>query len=244
MKGKKNMRIRNTICLIFTALAVSIILSMSSIAAKAPLYTKNNVLVGANFNDGAGSSDMTLIIRLTGDGKIYVDEGSKVKYIHDPDNQNIKPGWTKIEYDDSSWKDGLSGVGFSDNDDNTQTPAGLISIWTRYYFDAPNASSIKELLFLVDYDDQYIAWLNGVEIARSGGAPGKAGEEPAWNISAGGVPNRGSLELVAGKPNEARWKNAAIEKKVVDFEFKGSSAFTVEPAGKLAATWGRIKSYE
>jgi hypothetical protein len=219
--------------------ALILILSSTIVSfAQAPLYSKENVLVGANFNDGPGSSDMTLIMRLSGDHEIYVDEGSEVKYIHNPDNEKIE-GWTEIEFDDSKWEDGISGVGFSDGDDNTVTPVGLISIWTRYYFDAPNASKVKELVLLADHDDQYIAWLNGMKIAASSGAPG--GDPPAWNASQGGVPNHGSSELAAGKPNKARWNHGGLHKTTVDFEFAGNSAFAVKIKNKLAVTWGNLK---
>jgi len=224
-------------------IAVLIVASfaMPTHAQKAKLYTKDNVLVGVNFNDGPGSSDMTLIMQVSGDGKVFVDEGSPVKYIHNPDNEKVV-GWTEAKFDDKKWKDGISGVGFSDNDDNTVTPAGLISIWTRYYFDASTASAVKELILLADYDDQYIAWLNGVEIGRSPGAPGKAGDIPAWNISQGGAPNHGSSELPAGKPNKSRWANAAVQKTVVDFEFGGASPLAVEAKDKLTTTWGSLKT--
>ncbi len=206
--------------------------------AQAPLYTKDNVLVGFNFNDGPGSSDMTLIMRLFGADEIYVDEGHEVKYVHDPDNQDIGDEWIEIEFDDSDWADGTSGVGFSDGDDNTTVPGGRISIWTRYYFDAKDASKIKELTLFADYDDQAMAWLNGEKIFASPGAP--AGDPPAWNASQGGVPNHGSTEMAAGQPNEARW-NAAAGKVNVDFKFAGQSAIAVKSGGKLAATWGKIK---
>lgn len=217
--------------------------SAAAIAQTPKLYTRDNVLAGANFNDGTGSSDMTLIIQLSGDGKVYVDEGYSVKYLFNPDNQNTQ-GWTKVDFDDKSWKDGLSGVGFSDNDDNTTTPAALLSIWTRYRFDAPNASSVKEINVLVDYDDAYIIWLNGVEIARSASVTAKGlkvGDEPAWDFSQGGITNRGSCEMAAGKPNAARWNCGSIERKNVTVEFGGAGAFPVEPAGKLAITWSEVK---
>jgi len=220
--------------------AVLVFIITASLAfAQAPLYKKDNVLAGANFNDGPGSSDMTLIMRLMGDDEIYVDEGHEVKYIHDPDNQEVGNDWIEIQFDDSGWKDGISGVGFSDGDDNTTTPAALISIWTRYYFDAPNADKIKELVLLADYDDQYIAWLNGVQIAFSAGAP--RGNPPAWNATQGGCTNRGSAEMAAGRPNEARWRSGVIEKTIVDFEFAGNSAMAVEPRNKLAITWGSLR---
>ena len=223
---------------------IILLCSIPTFAATPKLYSKGNVLVGANFNDGSSSTDMTLIMQLSSGGKIYVDEGYPVKYIYDPDNQGIT-GWTKIDFNDKDWKDGTSGVGFSDPDDNTVTPAGLISIWTRYRFDASNASSVKELTLLVDYDDAYIAWLNGVEIGRSSSVTAKGlkvGDEPAWDFSSGGITNRASCELAAGKPNPNRWTCGAIETAVFKADFGGASAMPVEPVGKLAVTWGEVKS--
>jgi hypothetical protein len=207
--------------------------------AGAPIYTKDNILAGANFNDGPGSSDMTLIMRLMGDDEIYVDEGSEVKYIHSPDNADVDDSWIEVKFDDSDWADGISGVGFSDGDDNTTTPGGLISIWTRYHFDAPNASKIKELILLADYDDGYVAWLNGVPIAFGGGAP--PGNPPAWDATQGGTSNNGASELPAGEPNEARWKHSDIQRTVVRFRYGGTSALGVDARSKLPITWGNIK---
>ena len=203
-------------CFLLLLAAMLIMVSLNSFAEQAPLYKTNNVLVGANFNDGAGSSDMTLVMRLAGDKTIYVDEGDDVKYITDPDNEGVE-GWTEIDFDDSDWSDGMSSVGFSDGDDNTTVPAGRISIWTRYYFDAPDAAKTKSLTLMSDYDDQFIAWLNGVQIAASINAP--RGDPPAWNATAGGVNNHGSTEMPAGNPNEARWKNGSIQTDKIDFKF-------------------------
>jgi len=207
-------------------------------ATLAPLYTAGNVLAGANFNDGPGSSDMTLIMRLMGDGVIYVDEGSPVKYIHDPDNADVGAGWIQTEFDDSGWADGVSGVGFADGDDNTETPSGVMSIWTRYYFDAPNAATISDLTLLADFDDSYIAWLNGVVIAYNSGAP--AGDPPAWNVAEGGVSGSGASELPAGQPNEARWSDGSIEETIVQFQLADGPA-AVSPKSKLTTTWGNLK---
>ena len=227
----------------FLTIASILIFISSAFAQTAKIYQKNNILVGANFNDGTGSSDMTLIMQLSGDDKVYVDEGHPVKYIFNPNNEGIN-GWTKTDFNDKSWEDGFSGVGFSDNDDNTTTPAALLSIWTRYKFDAPNAGNIKGLQLLVDYNDAYIAWLNGVEIARSASVTAKGlkvGDEPAWDLSSGGITNRGSCELAAGKPNNARWKCGSIEKVTVKFDYGGITAIAVESKGKLTTTWGNIR---
>lgn len=220
-------------------LALLITANLSS--DEVPLYRVDNVLVGANFNDGAGSTDMTLIMRLSGDDEIYLDEGHDVRYICDPDNQDEKEGWTEIVFDDDHWEEGTSGVGFADGDDNTTVPAGRISIWTRYYFDAPNAAKIKDLILLADYDDQAIAWINGVKAFASGDAPDCDDDPPAWNASAGGVTNHTATELAAGQPNENRWARATVDETQIEFRFAGHSAIAVEARSKLAVTWGNLK---
>ncbi len=224
--------------LVFSLLGILLLTSTMCFADTASLYGSGNVLVGANYNDDPGSSDMTLIVRLSGDGEVYVDEGHDVKYVTNEDNIDGITGWTQPNFNDSGWTDGISGVGFADGDDNTVTPSGLFTIWTRYHFDAPNADSIGELELLVDYDDQAIVWLNGVKIFAPTDAPD--GDPPAWNATeAGTKDNNGSTELPAGTPNPTRWADAGVDTVIVDFAFAGGTA--IEPNSKLTITWGGLK---
>lgn len=225
----------------YYSLIIMLFCSTLTFAETPKLYSKGNVLAAFNFNDASSSSDMTLALRLSGDETIYIDEGASVKYIYDPDNSSVPNDWIQTNFNDKDWKDGFSSVGFADNDDNTTTPVSLISIFTRYKFDAPNADKIKELVLLADYDDAYVAWLNGVRIASSPGAP--AGDPPPWDATkvAGTVTNHESSDLAAGKPNAARWNNALIQKTVVSFKYGGNSANPVNQSGKLTSTWGNIK---
>lgn len=230
---------RNSIARLIVVILSAILVSQSRAVT---VFAKGNVLVGANYNDGAGSSDMTLIIKLESGGKIYVDEGAKVRYITNDANKDAKAGWSKIDYDDSKWLEGVSGVGFSDNDDNTVTAAGLITIWTRYSFDIPDAASIKELVLFTDYDDHCGVWLNGERVYASN-ALTPADGEPAWNVSAGGAPpNHESSDQAAGKPNKARWDHAAVVKTALTAKYGGANALAVDASGKLAAKWGTLKT--
>ncbi len=100
---------------LWVGLCVSVVVS-SAHAATYSIYRQDNVLVGANFNDGPGSSDMTLIMRIDSDEADdvgWVDEGFDVKFITNPDNEDIDEGWTQLVYDDSDWEDGVAGVGCS-----------------------------------------------------------------------------------------------------------------------------------
>jgi len=212
-----------------------------SFAENAKLMSGENVLACVNFNDGVTSSDMTLIIQLEADGKILVNEGANVKYLY----ASASPGddWMKPSFNDSSWTDGVSGVGFADNDDNTTVPEKVNPvIYTRYRFNVGDATAVTKLVFRADYDDAYVAYLNGVEIARStsmdpGGS--KPGEVPPWDysIAGGKLANHESTDLAAGKPNPAR---VYQDEFTIAFDAVGGTA--VKSAGKLATTWGDIKA--
>lgn len=83
--------------------------------------------------------------------------------------------WTTVGFDDSSWSTGPGGFGYGDGDDNTTLSAG-ISVYLRKTFTVTDIAAIEDLRFFMDYDDGFVAHLNGVEFARSstlsnGGTP-------------------------------------------------------------------------
>ena len=73
--------------------------------------------------------------------------------------------WNTLEFDDASWSEGVSGIGYGDDDDGTEIDA-CISVYVRYIFTVPNIEAIEALLLDMDFDDAFVAYLNGVEIAR------------------------------------------------------------------------------
>jgi len=74
--------------------------------------------------------------------------------------------WNQPGYDDNAWNSGPGGFGYGDNDDNTVI-APTASILLRREFEIADAGNLTHLLFHADYDDGFIAYLNGVEIMRS-----------------------------------------------------------------------------
>lgn len=81
--------------------------------------------------------------------------------------------WMTVEFDDVEWETGISGFGYSDGDDNTGVPA-TPSIYMRHAFELSDTSFIEAMIFDMDYDDGFAAYLNGVEIARENlGDPGE-----------------------------------------------------------------------
>lgn len=82
------------------------------------------------------------------------------------------PAWKLEGFDDSGWNTGPGGIGYGDGDDNTIIPS-TISLYMRRTFTITDLSKIGGALFEMDYDDGFIAYLNGVEIARANlGVPG------------------------------------------------------------------------
>jgi hypothetical protein len=152
------------------------------------LISGKNLLAIGVYQDSLGSSDSTLIVKLVADGEILVDKGSPVKYIEpkkDIPSEKNPIGWAMPGFDDSHWKEGVFGVGYGDNDDNTivGSQATTLSIYTRAYFNVRDASKIKTLTLNIDYDDSVLVWLNGVEIARS--LPTELPETPHWDDQCG-----------------------------------------------------------
>ena len=92
-----------------------------------------------------------------------VNENTFFKYFlgtQEPDSNWIS------DINDSTWLIGLNGIGFGDNDDSTII-ANTSSLYLRHSFHIINKEDIVKLLLHADYDDSFVAYLNGIEIARS-----------------------------------------------------------------------------
>ena len=76
------------------------------------------------------------------------------------------PSWNLLYFDDSNWAQGMSGFGYGDDDDATLVPENTISIYLRKTFDIIDIDAIDKIRLDIDYDDGFVAYLNGQEIAR------------------------------------------------------------------------------
>lgn len=92
-------------------------------------------------------------------------------------------GWQLPSFDDSAWKVGRGGIGYGDDDDSTVVPV-VKAIYLRTTFDVVHKDSIFQLLLDIDYDDAFVAYLNGKEVARSSNIDG---EFPFFDAILGGV---------------------------------------------------------
>lgn len=86
--------------------------------------------------------------------------------------------WTELDYDDSHWPVGPSGFGYGDGDDATvfdDMQDNYPTVFVRKIFTIPDTNTVSSLTLVIDYDDGFVAYLNGVEVASrnfAGGIPG------------------------------------------------------------------------
>ena len=73
--------------------------------------------------------------------------------------------WTVLNFDDSSWLEGNSGIGYGDNDDQTVI-SPTVALFMRKTFEIQDVSLISRGVLDIDYDDGFVAYINGVEVAR------------------------------------------------------------------------------
>jgi hypothetical protein len=79
--------------------------------------------------------------------------------------------WNGIVYTpDATWKAGPTGIGFGDGDDATilQMQNLYTTVYMRDEFSLAWPGSATGMQFTVDYDDGFVAYLNGQEVARRG----------------------------------------------------------------------------
>ena len=127
--------------------------------------------------------------------RTLINQGDIFKY--DIPNTEPNPNWKNLNFNVSSWADGATGFGYSDGDDNTTIPYGTLSVYLRKNFNINNINDIISLILDIDYDDAFVAYINGVEVTRAniGGVPppfdsGDISTDHEAQIYSGGLPDR------------------------------------------------------
>jgi hypothetical protein len=105
---------------------------------------------------------------------------------------DIGPGWRGLVYDDALWISGIGGVGYERSSGyetlfDIDVQAQMYNVNTSCYVRIPFSltadalSSLTSLLLRVRYDDGFVAYINGTEVARDGFTG-----TPQWNSIASG----------------------------------------------------------
>ena len=123
----------------------------------------------------------------------------------DPDSS-----WNTVEFVDTLWAEGPGGFGRGDGDDNTILPDSVATIYIRKVFNISDTSNLAHAFFHVDYDDAFVAFLNGVEIARANiGWPGKYQN---WNDISYGIHQ---AQMIQGLPIDEIFLDKALFRSIV-----------------------------
>jgi len=92
------------------------------------------------------------------------------------------PDWTEVDFEAEipPWYEGFTGIGYGDDDDATvldDMADSYLSVFVRIPFEIPAGVDMTVGLLKVRYDDGFVAYLDGIEIARRG----LTGTPPAFN---------------------------------------------------------------
>ena len=86
-----------------------------------------------------------------------------------PTNDNVDSVWKNVNFDDSGWQQGATGIGYEASAANTydrylgsnETGDYVLGVYIRQEFNLSNSSEISELELQMRYDDGFVAYLNG-----------------------------------------------------------------------------------
>jgi hypothetical protein len=145
---------------------------------------------------------------------------------------NTPSNWTDPAFDDAAWSVGNGGFGFGDGDDGTTIPTGTISVYHRIHFNINNWNEISKFILNMDYDDGYVAYLNGTEISRSNIT---STGQPAWNTGADG--QHEAVMYQGGLPDEVIF----LTQDYLSILNNGDNVFCVE-AHNITTNSGDITS--
>jgi hypothetical protein len=152
------------------------------------IFPDTNIAAGEYLRIWASNKNKAL----GGRYKTLINRGDSFRY-YIP-TSNPPNNWTSLSFDDNAWAEGNSGFGYSDGDDETIIQTGISSVYIRKTFTLNDVELISELLLDIDFDDGFVAYINGREIARYN----ILGESPSYD--SGTITDREAEMYRGGKP--------------------------------------------
>ncbi len=142
------------------------------------------VLLAAQWTCGQAWS---MTIQFGTEGMDLVPAGAVWKFFRGKQPASA-PGdaWRQVDFDDTRWEMGPAGFGYSDNDDATVLSDMLgryATVYIRKEFSVTAVTANAAVELTIDYDDGFIAYLNGKEVARRGMPAGAATYQTLASIS-------------------------------------------------------------
>jgi hypothetical protein len=103
--------------------------------------------------------------------RTLIPAGASWKFL--ADGRDLGTAWRAAEFDDATWSEGRSKLGFGDDDVVTVVGFGAVpeakvtTTYFRHTFNVVDASTHTNFLLRLQRDDGAIVYLNGVEVYRS-----------------------------------------------------------------------------
>lgn len=125
----------------------------------------------------------------------------------------------------ASWSKGQAGFGMGDNDDVTVVPSFTMAVYIRKSFVLPEGFNYEDIALHVDYDDGFVAYLNGVEIARK-----FINEVPTWN--SGTTTSHEATMYSGGKPEKMTLNTTLVKSLLIT----GENVFAIEVHNNISSS--------
>jgi len=160
----------------------------------------------------------------------YILTAAEWSYL--PGTEEPPGNWNTRSFNDGGWNTGDVAIGYEAGGGPANLATTLddmegsyLTVYLRRDFTVADASRVRELRLSIDYDDGFIAYINGVEIARSG-VNDESFDSPAEFAHEAGVP-----ELFTVTPPDGVLQNGQNVLAVQAHNFSlGSSDFSVHPS--------------
>jgi hypothetical protein len=97
-----------------------------------------------------------------------------------PTDDSLGLTWTQPDFNDAAWLDGTTGVGYDTAPDydgvigidvQAQMLDARPAVYVRVPFDVPDPTALPNLILRMQYDDGFVAYLNGVKVAEINAPP-------------------------------------------------------------------------
>ena len=122
---------------------------------------------------------------------VFVRRGAQWDYlVADPDADGPPEGWNLPGQPFPGSSRDTAGFGYGDGDDSTDVPENSNAVFTRREFEVPNPAAVTNLVLSIDFDDGFIAFINGVRLAESNAPDG----EVTFSIEGTGKHEAGTAE--------------------------------------------------
>ena len=129
---------------------------------------------------------------------VYLEAGSDWSWLPGLSEASApREAWRESAFDDSTWASGAAPFGFGDppfgTDLSERDPPmrrNYTSVYLRRTLEIPNPAMVVALEASIDFDDGFILWINGVEVASE-----NPPEEPAFDARASRSHESGTYEI-------------------------------------------------